>query len=108
MSLIFEGAEHRSGQLFSRARSVAAGLSGLGIAPGERVVVLMANCPEVPIAYNAIWRAGAVVTPVVFLVAPPELEHILADSAAAALITTPELLGTAMTAASRARRYSGT
>ncbi len=101
-SLIFEGASYRSGQLFSRARSLAAGLSGLGIAPGDRVAVLMANCPEVPIAYNAIWRAGAVVTPVVFLVAPAELEHILADSCAVALITTPELLATAMTAAAGA------
>ena len=32
----------------------------------------MANCPEVGIAYSAIWRAGAVVTPVVFLVSPPD------------------------------------
>src|SRR6266702_5436390 len=78
-SLVFEGAHYRSGQLFERARRLAAGLSELGVAPGDRVAVLMANCPEVPIAYNAIWRAGAVVTPVVFLVTPAELGHILAD-----------------------------
>jgi len=58
-SLIFEGAHYRSGKLFDRARRLAAGMSGIGIAPGDRVVVLMANCPEVPVAYNAIWRAGA-------------------------------------------------
>ena len=96
---MFEGTHYSSGELFSRAKSAASGLSGLGIVPGDRVVVLMANCPEVPIAYNAIWRAGAVVTPVVFLVTPPELEHILADSGAVAVITTPELLATAVAAA---------
>jgi long-chain acyl-CoA synthetase len=101
-SLIFEGTHYRSGQLFDRARRLAAGLSAAGIAPGDRVVVLMANCPEVPIAYNAIWRAGAVVTPVVFLVTAAELAHILADSGATAVITTPELLATVTAAAAEA------
>ena len=75
-SLIFEGTHYRSGQLFDRARRAGAGLASLGICAGDRVVLLMANCPEVAIAYNAIWRAGAVVTPVVFLVTPAELEQI--------------------------------
>ena len=61
-SLIFEGTHYRSGQLFDRARRAGAGLASLGICAGDRVVILMANCPEVAIAYNAIWRAGAVVT----------------------------------------------
>src|SRR6266498_2189495 len=101
-SLIFEGTHYRSGQLFDRARRAGAGLASLGICAGDRVVILMANCPEVAIAYNAIWRAGAVVTPVVFLVTPAELEHILADSGAAAVITTPELLATVTAAAAGA------
>jgi len=103
-SLVFEGTRYRSGQLFGRAGRLAAGLAGLGVSPGDRIVVLMANCPEVPIAYNAIWRAGAVVTPVVFLVTPAELEHILADSGAVAVITTPELLATVTAAAAGAPR----
>jgi long-chain acyl-CoA synthetase len=101
-SLIFEGTHYRSGQLFDRARRAGAGLASLGICAGDRVVILMANCPEVAIAYNAIWRAGAVVTPVVFLVTPAELEHILADSGAAAVITTPELLAVVTAAAAGA------
>jgi long-chain acyl-CoA synthetase len=101
-SLIYEGRRYRSGQLFDRARRLAAGLAGIGISPGDRIVVLMANCPEVPVAYSAVWRAGAVVTPVVFLVTPAELEHILADSGAAAVITTPELLATVTAAAAGA------
>ncbi len=61
-------------------------------------MVLMANCPEVLVTYNAVWRAGAVVTPVVFLVTPAELAHIVVDSGAAAIVTTPELLPTALAA----------
>ncbi len=93
-AVIFEQQTFRSAGLLERARRVAGGLADLGIEPGERVVVLMANCPEVLITYNAIWRAGAVVTPVVFLVTAAELAHILVDSEAAAVVTTPELLHT--------------
>src|SRR6516162_8775024 len=84
-SLVFEGQTYRSGDLFDRASRVSGGLAKLGVSPGERVVVLMANCPEVGIAYSAIWRAGAVVTPVVFLISPPELQHILTASGAVAV-----------------------
>jgi long-chain acyl-CoA synthetase len=101
-SLVFEGRTYRSGELFERACRVSSGLAKLGVSAGERVVVLMANCPEVGIAYSAIWRAGAVVTPVVFLISPPELQHILADSGAVAVVTTPELLATVSAAAAGA------
>ena len=101
-NLVFEGRTYRSGELFDRACRASSGLVKLGVSPGERVVVLMANCPEVGIAYTAIWRAGAVVTPVVFLISPPELQHILADSGAVAVVTTPELLATVATAAAGA------
>src|SRR5690349_14640840 len=88
----FEGTWHSSGELAERSRRVARGLVEMGVRPGDRVVVIMANCPEVPILYGAVWRAGAVVTPVVFLVTAAELRHILADSGAVAVVTTPELL----------------
>ena len=101
-SLVFEGQAYRSGDLFDRACRVSAGLAKLGVSAGERVVVLMANCPEVGITYSAIWRAGAVVTPVVFLISPPELQHILSDSGAVAVVTTPELLATVTAAAAGA------
>ncbi len=103
-SLVFEGRTYRSGELFDRACRASSGLVKLGVSPGERVVVLMANCPEVGIAYNAIWRAGAVVTPVVFLISPAELQHILADSGAVAVVTTSELLATVTAAAAGAPR----
>jgi long-chain acyl-CoA synthetase len=89
-ALLFEGRWHHSGELFERGRRAAGGLLELGLEPGERVVVTMANGPEVGIAYNAIWRAGGVVTPATFLLPAPELRHVIADSGAVVVITTPE------------------
>ena len=91
-SLLFEGRWHGSGELLARSTRIAAGLAALGIAPGERVVVTMANCPEVAILYQAIWRAGAVVTPATFLLPSEDLRHVVADAEAAAVVTTPEFV----------------
>src|SRR4051794_25464979 len=91
-SLRFEGATWTGSQLAERARRVSAGLREVGLAEGDRVVVCMANCPEVGITYSAIWRAGAVATPVVFLLSEDELRHVISDSGAAYVVTTPEFL----------------
>jgi len=91
-SLLFEGRWHGAAELFERGRRIAGGLRARGVAPGDRVVVTMANCPEVTISYNAIWRAGAVVTPATFLLPAAELRHVIADSEATAVFTTPEFV----------------
>jgi long-chain acyl-CoA synthetase len=98
-ALWFEEDSHRSGELFDRATRVATGLRGIGVRPGDRVAVLMANCPEVGITYHAIWRAGAVVTPVIFLITATELGHLLRASGAGAVVTTADLLPKALEAA---------
>ena len=64
----------------------------LGVAPGERVVVSMANRPEVSIVYQALWRAGAVVTPATFLLPAEDLRHVIVDSGACGVITTSEFV----------------
>jgi long-chain acyl-CoA synthetase len=91
-SLFFEGQWFTRASLADQASRFATGLSGLGVRPGDRLVVLMANCPEVLITYNAAWRAGAVVTPLIFLVSEDELRHALADSGAVGVVTTAEFL----------------
>ncbi|GAA1365962.1 class I adenylate-forming enzyme family protein [Streptomyces beijiangensis] len=101
-ALVYDGQVHRFGELQERAARIGGALSRLGIRPGDRVVVLMANRPEVSVAYNAIWRSGAVVTPVMFLVTPGELAHILTDSGARAIITASGLLATVAAAAADA------
>ncbi|HEX3690672.1 MAG TPA: AMP-binding protein [Solirubrobacteraceae bacterium] len=91
-SLLFEGHWHGSGELWSRSQRLAAGLTELGVTPGDRVVVCMANCPEVSIAYQALWLAGAVVTPATFLLPAPDLRHVIANAEATAVIVTPEFV----------------
>ena len=98
-TLHFEGESFTGTQLAERTRRLSQGLRDVGLAPGERVVVCMANCPEVGITYNAIWRAGAATTPVLFLLSEDELRHVLTDSGAAYVVTTPEFLSKVATAA---------
>jgi long-chain acyl-CoA synthetase len=91
-TLFYEGQRWTGAQLAERARRVAGGLRRAGLKPGERVVVCMANCPEVGITYHAVWRSGAVTTPVLFLLSEDELRHVLSDSGAVLVVTTPEFL----------------
>ena len=97
--LYFEGRWLRSHELRDRTERAAGGFMQLGVAPGDRVVVLMSNCPEVGISYGALWRAGAVVTPAIFLLPPDQIRHILIDSAAVAIVTSEEFVPTVREAA---------
>jgi long-chain acyl-CoA synthetase len=82
----FEGEWHGSSALHDRATRAGRGLAENGVRPGDRVVVLMENSPDVGVAYNAIARAGAVVTPAVFLLTVAELGRIFADCEPAVVI----------------------
>src|ERR1022692_4002828 len=90
--LHYEGAQWTGSELAERIRRVSGGLREAGLRAGERIVVCMANCPEVSITYQAAWRAGAVATPVLFLLSETELRHVLTDSGATFVVTTPEFL----------------
>ena len=90
--LFFEGDSWTGLQLAERTRRLSQGLRDAGLQPGDRVVVCMANCPEVGLTYSATWRAGAATTPVLFLLSEDELRHVLSDSEAAYVVTTPDFL----------------
>lgn len=91
-ALWFEERWYRSGELADRARRLGAGFVELGIEPGDRVIVMMSNTPEVGLCYTALWRAGAAMTPAIFLLSGEELRHIVHDSEARAIVTSPEFL----------------
>jgi long-chain acyl-CoA synthetase len=91
-SMLYEGEWLESGEIFDRSRRLGGAFAALGIEPGERVVVTMANCPEVSVVYQALWCAGLVVTPATFLLPAAELRHVIADAEACAVVTTPEFL----------------
>ena len=91
VALAFEGRELTNVDLQRAANRLANALSRRGIEPGDRVVVMLANCPEVLQAYTAILKLGAVIVPVVFLLGAEEVRHILAHSEAKLLITSPDM-----------------
>jgi long-chain acyl-CoA synthetase len=90
-ALVFEGRELTNVDQQRGANRLAHALAAQGVRPGDRVVVMLPNCPEVMQAYAAILKLGAVVVPVVFLLGPREVRHILDHSEARLLITSPEL-----------------
>ncbi|MGH2795657.1 MAG: long-chain-fatty-acid--CoA ligase [Actinomycetota bacterium] len=96
---IYDGRTYTNRELFDAGRRLANALTGLGFRPGERVAVMLPNCPEVGISYGGILRMGGVVVPLLFLLATEELQHILADSEAKAIITSPEFVARAIEAA---------
>jgi long-chain acyl-CoA synthetase len=101
-AVFFEGRWFRSGELFELGTRVAGGLVELGIKPGDRAVVMMSNSPDVGVIYNALWRAGAVITPAIFLLADKELQNIMVDSGARIAFTSPEFLARVQGAAAAA------
>jgi long-chain acyl-CoA synthetase len=98
-SLLFEGRWWTSGELHDRVTRAAGGFAALGLEPGDRVVIVMATTPDVGVLYQACWRAGLVATPVLFLLPPQELRHVLTDSGARCVVTSPEFVGNVLQAA---------
>ncbi len=91
VSLVFEEREITNVEQQRAAARLAHALRRLGVGVGDRVVVMLPNCPEVMQAYGAILRLGGVIVPVVFLLGPAEVRHILDHSEAKVVITAPEL-----------------
>lgn len=87
-ALWFEGRWFSSRELYERGCRVAAGLD---VRPGDRVVVLMENSSDVVVAYHAIARAGAVATPLIFLITTPELRRVIADCEPSLVIRSKQL-----------------
>ncbi|MEH6936747.1 long-chain-fatty-acid--CoA ligase [Bacillus sp. JJ664] len=65
---------------------VALGLYENGIGKGDRVALVLGNCPEFVIAYYGILRTGASVVPINPIFTPREITYILSNSKAKAVI----------------------
>ena len=76
----------------SRVNRLARGLGVRGVGQGDRVAVLMGNSIEMIEAIFAGWRLGAIVVPVNFRLVAPEVEYVLGDSGARAVIVDEALL----------------
>ncbi|WP_433220204.1 long-chain-fatty-acid--CoA ligase [Dactylosporangium sp. CS-047395] len=75
--------------LWRQARSCAAALRELGVAPGDRVALQIPNVVDFPRVYFGVLALGAVVVPVHLLLTADEAAYTLKDSGARLLVCHP-------------------
>ncbi|HKG21714.1 MAG TPA: AMP-binding protein, partial [Blastocatellia bacterium] len=93
---VFLGAKLTFGQIKAQADRLATALSRLGIARGDRVGIMVPNCPQYIISFYAVVRLGAIVTNVNPIYTPREVEMVANDSGMRAMITLDSIAGTVL------------
>ncbi len=77
-------------QAAALARAAARRLAARGVRPGDRVALALPNGWRYAVAYYAVQLAGATAVLVNTRFAPPEIEHVLEDSGACAVVVDGE------------------
>jgi len=90
VALAFEGRETTFGDLERRSSQVAERMARDGVKPGDRIAYLGKNCDRYFEILLAAAKAGAVMTPIGWRLAPPEAAAILDDSLARLVFVGPE------------------
>jgi long-chain acyl-CoA synthetase len=85
-AIVFYGRELRYRELQAEARRFADGLRRAGVAPGERLLLLLPNVPQAVICYYGALMAGAVVVLTNPLFDAEALAYELQDSGAQAIV----------------------
>jgi len=94
----FLGTRYTYAELREAAFRFANAIRSLGVAKGERVAIMLPNCPAAVIAYYGTLLAGAVVVQTNPLYKPHELKAQLSDSGAALIVTLDQLYARVETA----------
>jgi len=97
-ALIYQGNHINYADLMEHVNRCTAGLQSLGVKKGDRVALLMSNCPQFVIAYFAAVKAGAIVTATSAVYTAREVGHQWADSGAETVIVERRLLPVVATA----------
>jgi len=85
-ALLFKGSTITYGALERLSDACASAFTALGIARGDRIALLLPNCPQFVIAELGAWKIGAIVAPLNPLYAEAELEAALRESGATAIV----------------------
>ena len=85
--VLADDAELSYADVAAESRRLADGLVTLGVQPGDRVGMVLANYPEFVAVKFAIGRAGAVAVPFNYLYRQDELRYVLADSGCKVLVS---------------------
>ncbi len=91
IATIFFGAKRTYASLYRDIRRFAAGLQRLGVRKGDRVAIVLPNCPQFLIAFWGALEAGATVVPTNPLYTAREVEHQLADAGAETVVVLSRL-----------------
>lgn len=102
VNYIFEDRGYTNVEMDRAARKLGNSLKKLGVAKGDRVILQMPNCPEILQAFQAVWKIGAVVVPINYMVGEEETGYIYTDSGAKVVISAPEYLGKVKSARAKA------
>lgn len=86
VALVFFDNEITYSELNEKINLTAAALDNLGVKKGDRVALMLPNCPQYVYAFYACMKLGAVVVQVNPLYTPDELEYILNDCGAEVFI----------------------
>lgn len=81
-------------ELNARTNKLANGLLDMALRKGDRVAVMLYNCAEFVEIYCAFAKAGLVVTPISWRYVGNEIEYVVKDSDAKAMIVYEEFVGT--------------
>lgn len=90
-ALIYFGMEMTYAQLLEHVYRCAAGLQALGLKKGERVALMMPNCPQFVIAYFGALKAGAILTATSSMYTRREAAHQWHDAGVSMLIVDQQL-----------------
>jgi long-chain acyl-CoA synthetase len=85
-ALRFYGTTFEFGRLQALVEKMAASLAASGVSKGDRVALMLPNCPQYVISFFATVKLGAVVTQINPMYVEREIEHILNDSGAETII----------------------
>ena len=86
VALVYFDNEITYSSLNEKINLTAAALDSLGVKKGDRVALMLPNCPQYVYAFYACMKLGAVVVQVNPLYTPDELEYILNDCGAEVFI----------------------
>ncbi|MFT4570638.1 MAG: acyl-CoA synthetase (AMP-forming)/AMP-acid ligase II [Hyphomicrobiaceae bacterium] len=86
------GLEFSYGQGQARVHRIANRLLDAGLKTGDRIAVLSKNSAEYPILFLACSKAGVVIVPLNYRLAPPEIEYIINDANARMVLAAGEFL----------------
>jgi long-chain acyl-CoA synthetase len=86
-ALLFKGATITYARLEEESDAFAAALAALGVNRGDRVGLMLPNCPQFFVAELAAWKLGAIVAPLNPIYTEHELEGPIRDSGIETVVT---------------------